>query len=84
LDAYERDRAEARNVVGVDAPIKAIDAVRPFECDAHERLGDDDFKVASNWMLDRVPQFGLALRATLRTFLENASHRTSPRSAASP
>jgi hypothetical protein len=35
-------------------------------------------KVASNWMLHRVLQFGLALRATLRTFLENVPHRTSP------
>ena len=55
-----------------------VDAVRRLECDAHAGFGHDDVKVASKWMLHRVLQFGLALRTTLRTSLENVPHRTSP------
>ena len=39
LDACERDRAKARNDVGVGEPIKAINAVRRLECDAHAGFG---------------------------------------------
>ena len=39
LDACERDRAKARNDVGVGEPIKAINAVRRPECDAHAGFG---------------------------------------------
>jgi len=41
LDPCERDWAKARNVVGVGEPIKAVDAIRRLECDAHVRFGHD-------------------------------------------
>jgi len=51
LDARERDRSEARDVVAVGESVKTIGAVRRIEGGAHARFGDDDVKVASGWML---------------------------------
>ena len=42
-------------------PIKAVDAVRRLECDTHARFGHDGVKVASSWMLHRVPAIRLGL-----------------------
>jgi hypothetical protein len=49
--AVDVDGAKACNVVSVSEPIKAIDAIRRFECDCHNGLGHGGVEVVSDRMI---------------------------------
>jgi hypothetical protein len=58
--AAGRDRAEARNVISVGQPIKAVDAFRRLECDGHACLDHRGVESLSTGCLTEVAQGYLA------------------------